>query len=1328
MNSTLLGLAIVLVVALFTALIAPFLIDWSSYRGYVEQRVGEVLGRQVRIEGDLEVRLLPQPVIRASDLRAGDGETADVTVERIDLNLSLAPLLRGSIEIRDARITRPVVNLSVDDSGRLTLGMGGAFPMDPESVSLETVAVEGGTVLFDSGRSGRRVRFDNLTFTGSAGSLLGPFKAEGSVVEGGRLYTLRFQTGRITADGKLRAKLGVIPADAPLAFDSDGVLTLEEGVPEFAGQVRLEKLALAEGGQAAVPVWRIDATVAADGRKVVAEKLKLAFGDPAGGVVLEGDGDLTLGERPAASARLSTRQIDLDKQLGGGEPLDLKALPERLAALLPPVPYDYDVAAEIDIGGIVAGGALFESLSTAFSAADEAWKIGRFAMRGPGDTRMALSGTLSGGDGALAFEGPVALRSRNASTFMLAVSGQPEIPGLGRINGGVQADADVVLGPEKLALDSFRLAHPGGRITGTVALERPADARARLVLDLDAEALNADGLGNVVRGLAGGDAGLDIAARIEADRLVSGDTTMGGMSLDARYDGDGFELDRLLIADLDGARLSGGGRLSGLKSAPAGSISLDLSAQRLGGVAALLSAFGLGDAAAAIRERLEAMLPIEATLALAGTAESGATRLTFDLGADANGGRIEAKGGFEGVPADWRNGRLDLDAAAANEDGRRVLSLAGIAFAGADAGPGTASLKVDGIPGASAEISASLDAAGLAVSLDGKARIADGAVEFDGVRFEGIADDPVLLAAGFGIPAPGLPGGGEARAQATLSGNARRLDFAELSGDWQENAFTGALTVERGARAKASGRLQFDEASFPAVASLALGSKGLEGGNPWPATVLPQQIAFPADLDIEISAGGLELLPGVDAANSSFTVQLKDDGLALTRLQAALFGGSLTGQTSLRQGANGLTFDVNLQLTSARLEDFAWRRAGRPVASGSVDASIVAGGTARSIAGMVAGLGGSGSFRIRDGRIEGLNPAAFDEIVTAADAGLKLDEERVREVFGAHLASGPLRFQEAEGAFSVSGGVMRAERMTIDAQGLSSFLTGRVDLNSLSVDASMPLSTASEEDRAEGRRREAALVFSGPLADPRRAIDVSALMGYLTVRNFEQEVERLEQLQNDILERQRFSRELLRLGQDKRRREQAAEARADAERKAREDAERRKREAEEAARRAQEDAERRAREEAEKLIRDAQERAAREKAARENAASGGANGAPPDFATEMQRAIEQGEEPRPNASATDPTLPPLPPAVDIPSTGGNSAGVPGSPGVSQPPSAVGPQPIAPQPPPPDPFTQLQPQPPAEPPAASAPPDPPPPQRNRRGGRLTVDPLQGGGIR
>ena len=58
----------VIVLGLFTALLAPMWIDWSHYTKEFETEVSELIGQPVTVTGDTSLRLLPLPYIRFEGL------------------------------------------------------------------------------------------------------------------------------------------------------------------------------------------------------------------------------------------------------------------------------------------------------------------------------------------------------------------------------------------------------------------------------------------------------------------------------------------------------------------------------------------------------------------------------------------------------------------------------------------------------------------------------------------------------------------------------------------------------------------------------------------------------------------------------------------------------------------------------------------------------------------------------------------------------------------------------------------------------------------------------------------------------------------------------------------------------------------------------------------------------------------------------------------------------------------------------------------------------------------------------------------------------------
>ena len=72
MNSFLLSVAALLVLALSAVFAVPYFVDWNGYRGVFEEEASRILGRDVRVGGKINVRLLPTPYLRFEKLRIAD--------------------------------------------------------------------------------------------------------------------------------------------------------------------------------------------------------------------------------------------------------------------------------------------------------------------------------------------------------------------------------------------------------------------------------------------------------------------------------------------------------------------------------------------------------------------------------------------------------------------------------------------------------------------------------------------------------------------------------------------------------------------------------------------------------------------------------------------------------------------------------------------------------------------------------------------------------------------------------------------------------------------------------------------------------------------------------------------------------------------------------------------------------------------------------------------------------------------------------------------------------------------------------------------------------
>src|SRR5215468_4449551 len=107
-QTTLLGVAIAIILALVTALVGPLFIDWGSYREEFETRASRLTGLDFHVTGAIDARLLPTPTVVLEGIEFGRPEEGStVRARRLRIEFALGALVRGEWRITDARLPRP---------------------------------------------------------------------------------------------------------------------------------------------------------------------------------------------------------------------------------------------------------------------------------------------------------------------------------------------------------------------------------------------------------------------------------------------------------------------------------------------------------------------------------------------------------------------------------------------------------------------------------------------------------------------------------------------------------------------------------------------------------------------------------------------------------------------------------------------------------------------------------------------------------------------------------------------------------------------------------------------------------------------------------------------------------------------------------------------------------------------------------------------------------------------------------------------------------------------------------------------------------------------
>ncbi|MBB99588.1 MAG: ArsR family transcriptional regulator [Rhodobacteraceae bacterium] len=1152
-----------MIAVLLAALIGPFFIDWTAYRSTFEDYGERLLGHRVAVMGDAEMRLLPTPTLTFSDVRVGEPEDPLLAVSRFAVRIELPPLLKGEVRIIDMTLDEPSLRLSLDEQGRLDwftgLNRDGFLrDVDPDLVMLERATIRDGRLSVVDARSGRSHSLDDIDLLVGARSLLGPYKLDGMVSHNGQRATVVLATGRRDAEGALRLRAGITPVSVPVDLVMDGQVSLAEGKPAYEGGYTLNSVVTEEG---AATGWVSEGAFALDVARLGLTDASLRYGPEDRPVTIEGGLDVAFSNPSRFDFTGTAKQIDLDRIAGRGpqEPLSPgEAGGLLLSALqgLPHPPIDGRIA--LDVPAVVAGGGLVQDVRIEAERLASGWRLAEISGQMPGRSPFLARGDLE-------------LKPRAAfrGSFAASVSQPNVFADWWRQGVVVDAVVDpfalesrIEASPAGLALTDlvFELAGEQGR--GAVSYRAPPAGAPVFEADLDADLLDADQAALLARLFLGGENGIfarpgetatQVALRLYAQKLKVRDLTASSIALRASYEGDILEIEDLTVADLAGAKLAANGRITDVSTAPAGAMQLKVDADRLGGVATLLETlFPNAEALALFTDRPELFAPARLDVAFQGEAAGGnalaGTQATVTLSGTAGGTEVDVSLGLRGRLDAWREATLDFEAGFTAADGGDLLRQLGLTVLPvAQLGEARVELGGAGVP---------------QQGLDGHARLYLDEASLVGVGTLSLPEDgPSSYSADLGAKAsdllpltlitgrlPSLSSSvGDVDLVATLEGEGDEFSLSGLSGRIAGTEVDADLQIDlrrsvASLQPQVRGSAALSDLDPAALGDLLLGADQLTAardGAGWPSIAFGPPVVSGVDVALDVTARRLPLGPSLEASDMTGTLGLKDDALSLDVDGADLAGGRLTGALSVKRtdGQAGLT--LSMRVENGALGDFIWRRNARPVATGRMDLSLDLEGTGRSLAGIVSGLAGGATLSIRDGEIRGINPEAFGLVIRAADAGLELDDAAVRSAFESYLDAGRLPFEALEAGATVAGGVVRVSNVTLDNTSATVFGNARIDLDAQTLDSDFSLKVDPGAEAVTGAEPEVGLVFSGALGDPGRSIDIAPFTAFLTLRAFEREVQRIEELQAEIDAREQAMEERMQLLQQEKRREDA---------------------------------------------------------------------------------------------------------------------------------------------------------------------------------------------
>jgi large subunit ribosomal protein L24 len=317
----------------------------------------------------------------------------------------------------------------------------------------------------------------------------------------------------------------------------------------------------------------------------------------------------------------------------------------------------------------------------------------------------------------------------------------------------------------------------------------------------------------------------------------------------------------------------------------------------------------------------------------------------------------------------------------------------------------------------------------------------------------------------------------------------------------------GRLVLTRGDETGVDGEIGMNTLDLPSVTALAFGAAGHDSSEPLGRGLLRGwrgRLAFEALRSALPGGGELRPLSGV----------VKGDGqsLVLENVKGGIGGGEATVALDARQTAQGTSVNARLQLTN--VDGAALRYRGLTMPQGQTSLQLSLASQARSAAGLTGALSGAGSFTLKDMRIAGLDPRAFEVGVRASDSGQAFDDDSLRTIVDPVLSAGALKVASAQIPFTIRDGRLRVDTATLEGERARVAIAGGYDLAADQADIRAVLSPITTKPITG--RPDIRIDLNGPPDAMTRSVDVAALSSWLAMRAIDRETRRLDQLEQGV--------------------------------------------------------------------------------------------------------------------------------------------------------------------------------------------------------------------
>jgi uncharacterized protein involved in outer membrane biogenesis len=728
LKKILIGVFALIVLLVAAIAIGPRFVNWNSYKGKVAEQVRAATGRDLAIDGDMSLSLLPSPALSVSGVRLANlpgGSAPDMArLKSLDVHVALVPLLSGKIQVTSVTLVEPVVLLERLPNGEANwqftppaatgtssaaAGSGspaGNAPSGPAAeISVDNFTIENGTVLYRAG--GIEQKLEGLDATVVMRSLSGPFTATGQAKLVGLPAKFDIAVDSLAGSGPIpmRGTLNVAGDAVVVSFDGSADQTAAAVKGKIGAKLSDPALVFKSAGFQNLPAglaqpFTLSADLDASAASIALANLALSLGD----TNATGKIDFQPGSPTQGSINLAFSRLDLDKLLPAATsaPSATTAAPAPATTVVPgsggfalpgQVVVNFDLSAEAVAWhqGVVTRPHLTGRL------ADGQLQIKQASALLPGGSDVSLAGTIASKDGMPQFAGAIQAKSDNLRDLANWLGAPLPKVSADRLRS-LTLTSRLIAGPTQIEVADLDMRLDASHIQGGVTVALPGGARTKpafgigLTIDqLDADAYmppkgpggastasagttgNAGAAGKPASPLAGLSPLADLEANFDlrAGTLSYNGQAMRGLHLQGTLFGGKLTIADASAKDIGGGQGSMAGSIVNLAKDPRYDLKVNVAAQD---AARVLQIAGFGRPAPGQYGALK----------LNGAVKGGADDVAFDISFAVTGPGIE--GAANGTAQGLRAGvpRVDSTLSLAAKNAAPVFQMLGFSRPGVD--------------------------------------------------------------------------------------------------------------------------------------------------------------------------------------------------------------------------------------------------------------------------------------------------------------------------------------------------------------------------------------------------------------------------------------------------------------------------------------------------------------------------------------------------------------------------------------------------------------------------------------------------------------------